>query len=428
MRAAAAPSPVAGSGASARLRSWLASAAERLPRPRDERAVHPADPVLAAAVTALVGFGVVMVYSASAFEATVRFGDAQHYLKRQVSYAGAGLATMWLVSHVDYRRLRPFTYPALFLVGAMMVATVAGWGHEAGNAFRWLAVGPIHIQPSEAAKVAMVLWLAYSLSKKAQKIRTFSVGFLPHLLVVGLFMALCMRQPDFGSAVVLLFLTFTMLFVAGVRLGYIVSFSALLGLMAAAAVRFSGYRYARYLSWLDMEGNRQGLAYQPFQSVMSFGSGGVLGLGLGRGLQVLYLPEAHTDFIAAIVGEELGFVGICGLCAVFLLIVARAVKIALMAEDDYGSYLAFGLAAMFGMQVLINLAVAMAIIPTKGMTLPFVSYGGSSLLVNLGAAGILLNVSRARPRVAAAATAAAADGPAPSASAVVATAAQEGQG
>jgi cell division protein FtsW len=209
-------------------------------------------------------------------------------------------------------------------------------------------------------------------------------------------MLLCLKQPDFGGAVVLLFLTFTLLFVAGARLGYLLGV-AMLGLFAAAwLVRFTNYRWERMLAWFNMSEHRQDLAYQPFQSVMSFGSGEATGLGLGQGLQVLYLPEAHTDFVAAIIGEELGFIGVLGLCAVYLVIVARGVKTALAAEDDYGGYIAFGISALFGVQALVNMAVAMAMLPTKGLTLPFVSYGGSSLLVNACAAGILLNVSRPR--------------------------------
>jgi cell division protein FtsW len=352
--------------------------------------------VLAAVVIALIGFGVVMVYSASAIEATVRHNDAQFFLKRQAVYAALSLVAMWIMSRIDYRKLKRFTYPILFTVALMLLACVVGLGHKAGNAYRWLSLGPIHIQPAETAKLGIVMWLAYSLSKKAEKIRSFSVGFLPHLLVVGVFMLLCLKQPDFGSAVVLLFLTFTLLFVAGARVPYIAAFTALLAFGAAFLVRFSGYRYARYLAWMDMESNRNDLAYQPFQSVMSFGSGGPFGLGLGRGLQVLYLPEAHTDFISAIVGEELGFIGILSLCAAYLLIVSRGVKIALEAADDYGSFLAFGISTMFGVQALTNLAVAMAILPTKGLTLPFLSYGGSSLLVNAAAVGLLLNISRPR--------------------------------
>jgi cell division protein FtsW len=382
----------------------------------------PVDSVLAAVVVALIGFGVVMVYSASAVEATVRFHDAQFFLKRQAIYAVLALLAMWLMSRVDYRRLKPFTYPILVGVTGMLVACVAGFGHRAGNADRWLNLGPIHVQPSELAKLAIVMWLAYSLSKKAEKVKSFAVGFLPHLLVVGALMLLCLRQPDFGSAVVLLFLTFTLLFVAGARVPYIAAFSMMLALGGAAAVRFSGYRMARIEAWIDMDSQRSGLAYQPFQSVMSFGSGGVTGLGLGRGLQVLYLPEAHTDFISAIVGEELGFLGILGLTACYLVIVSRGVRIALDAQDDYGSFLAFGISTLFGVQALTNLAVAMAILPTKGLTLPFMSYGGSSLLVNAAAVGILLGISRPRSAESAARAAAKADeeaAPTPSASGVV---------
>ncbi len=353
----------------------------------------PVDAVLAAVVVALVGFGVVMVYSASAVQATVQYHDPQFFLKRQVVYAAAGLLAMWAASRIDYHRLYKLTYPVLVVVGALLLLCVVGFGHSGGGAARWLAIGPVHIQPAEMAKVALVIWLAYSLAKKAERVKTFTVGFLPHLIVAGVFMLLCMKQPDFGSAVVLLLLTFTMLFVAGAKVGYILGASILGGAFGAAAIRFREYRYERYLAWLHMDQHRQDLAYQPFQSVMSFGSGGPVGLGIGRGLQTLYLPEAHTDFVAAIVGEELGFLGVAALCATYLLLVSRGVRAALRAPDDFGSFLGFGLSAMFGVQALVNLSVALAILPTKGLTLPFVSFGGSSLLVNAVAAGILLNIS-----------------------------------
>ncbi len=384
----------------------------------------PVDAVLASIAIALVGFGVVMVYSASAVEATTRYHDAQFFLKRQGIYAGLALVGMWLTSRLDYRKLKVLTYPILVGTMGMLTATIVGFGHRAGNADRWIAIGPIHIQPAEIAKLAIVFWLAYSLSKKAERIKSFAVGFVPHLLVSGVLMLLCLKQPDFGSAVVLLFLTFTMLFVAGAKVPYIAAFTMLLGLGAAAAVRFSSYRYARYVSWIDMEAHRDGLSYQPFQSVMSFGSGGTWGLGLGRGLQVLYLPEAHTDFISAIIGEELGFVGILGLVAAYLVVVSRSVRIALRAADDYGSFLAFGIATLFGVQALTNLCVAMAILPTKGLTLPLISYGGSSLLVNAAAVGVVLSISRPRREIVPKEEAPKAQ--LPSASAVVLTSADEG--
>jgi cell division protein FtsW len=361
-------------------------------------AAGPMDPVLAAVIVALIGFGVVMVYSASAVQATVQNHDPQYYLKKQVGYAVAALVTLFVASRIDYHRLYKLTYPMLATVGLLLTACVVGFGHSGGGATRWLSIGPIHVQPAETAKLAIVLWLAYSLAKRAEKVKTFTVGFLPHLLVVGLFMLLCLKQPDFGSAVVLLLLTFTLLFVAGAKLGYILGASILGAAFGAAAIRFKEYRYERYLAWLHMNEHKQDLAYQPFQSVMSFGSGGPWGVGLGRGLQTLYLPEAHTDFVAAIIGEELGFLGILALCGAYLVIVTRGVRAALRAPDDYGSYMAFGIATLFGVQALVNLAVALAILPTKGLTLPFVSFGGSSLLVNAAAAGILLNVSRQAPQ------------------------------
>jgi cell division protein FtsW len=361
----------------------------------------PTDTVLAATVIALIGFGVVMVYTASAVQATVQYHDPQFFLKRQCAYALGALALMWGARRFDYHRLYKLTYPVLIVVGLLLVACTTGLGHSGGGAARWLSIGPVHVQPAEMAKVALVIWLAYSLAKKAERVKTFTVGFLPHLIVAGALMFLCMKQPDFGSAVVLLLLTFTMLFVAGAKVGYILGASILGSVFGVAAIRFREYRYERYLAWMHMDEHRQDLAYQPFQSVMSFGSGGPTGLGLGRGLQTLYLPEAHTDFVAAIVGEELGFAGIAALFAAYALLVARGVRAALRAPDDFGAFLAFGLSAMFGVQALVNLAVALAILPTKGLTLPFVSFGGSSLLVNSAAAGILLNIAAQAPREAA---------------------------
>lgn len=356
----------------------------------------PIDAVLAAAVVALIGFGIVMVFSASAVEATVAHKDPYFFLRRQAIFGGIGLALMFGLARFPYRKLRPFTYPLLIGVTALLVLSVIGFGHSGGGAARWLRLGPVHVQPSEMAKVALILWLAYSLAKKRERVKSFSVGMLPHLVMAGGLMLLCLRQPDFGGAIVLLFLTGTLLFVAGARLEYL-TLVAMVGTGAAAwLIRFKAYRWERMLAWFNMADHRQDLAYQPFQSVMSFGSGEAFGLGLGKGYQVLYLPEAHTDFIAAIIGEELGFVGVLALVVTYLLVVARGVRAALRAEDEYGSYIAFGVSIFFGIQALINLAVAMAMLPTKGLTLPFVSYGGSSLLVNCAACGILLNVSRHR--------------------------------
>jgi cell division protein FtsW len=354
----------------------------------------PVDVVLAAVVIALLGFGVVMVYSASVIEATLNFRDPQHYLKLQAVYAVTGLLVIFVVSRIDYHQLRPLTYPILGTVVVLLLLSVLGFGHTGGGAVRWLRLGPINVQPSEAAKLALILWLGYSLDKKQEKVKSFWIGVVPHLVIAGGLMVMCLKQPDFGGAVVLLVLTFTMLFVAGARLHWLTLLSMVGAIVGYTLVRFRTYRWERIMAWHNMDEHRQDLAYQPFQSVMSFGSGQLAGLGLGKGLQVLYLPESHTDFIAAIIGEELGFLGIVCLVGAYLLIVARGVRAALRAEDDYGSHIAFGISVLFGLQALLNLGVAMAILPTKGLTLPFVSYGGSSLLVNAAAMGILLNISR----------------------------------
>lgn len=374
--------------------NWLARFKADASAPRAE--CEGIDPILAAVAIALIGFGIVMVFSASAVEATVSFGDAQYYLKRQVAYGIAAATLMFVTAQFDYHRLRAFTYPILLLVTVLLLACVVGFGHSGGGATRWLRVGPVHVQPSEMAKLALVLWLAYSLAKKRDRVKSFSVGMLPHLLMAGGLMLLCLKQPDFGGAIVLLFLTFTLLFVAGARLGYLLGVAFVGGIIAAWLVRFTAYRWERVLAWVRMSEHRHDLAYQPYQAVMSFGSGRFSGLGLGKGLQVLYLPEAHTDFVAAIIGEELGYIGLVLVCAAYLLLVVRGVRAALLASDDFGAYVAYGISVMFGVQALVNLAVAMSILPTKGLTLPFISYGGSSLLVNGVAMGILLNVSRAR--------------------------------
>jgi len=374
------------------------------------------DVVLAAAVIALLGFGVVMVFSAGVVEANSEFGDPYHYVRRQSVFALLAAFTMWAVSRFDYHKLRLLTYVALGAVTVAMILTVTGLGHSSGGAARWIRLGPVNVQPSEMAKVALVLWLAYSLDKKRDRVKSFSIGMVPHMLMAGLLVLICMKQPDFGSAAVLMFLTFSMLFVAGARVGYLLGVASVAGVFAVWAIRFTAYRWERMLAWFNMAEHRQDLAYQPFQAVMSFGSGQLTGMGLGQGKQILYLPEAHTDSISAIIGEELGFIGILLLCLTYLLIVARGIRTALSAKDEYGSHLAFGLSMLFGVQAVVNLAVAMAMLPTKGLALPFISYGGSSLVVNAGAMGILLNISRPRGSAEVKAT----HGPSPEASNIIA--------
>lgn len=355
----------------------------------------PMDVSLAATLVSLIAFGVVMVYSASAVYADRMYGDGMHFLVRQTIYASVALVVLAASSRIDIKLLRRFTYPILLVAILLMLAVALGFGRSAGGATRWIRLGPVNVQPAELAKLSMVLWLAHSLAKKAHRVRSFSIGFLPHVLVMGLLMVLCLAQPDFGSAVMIALLTFVVLFAAGAKAGYLMG-----GLLVAlpigyAAIASSPYRMRRITAFLEPFEHRQGAGYQITESLMAFGSGGWAGVGLGDGRQkLLFLPEAHTDFVSAIVGEELGFIGVAALCMAFAWVVLRGLRAAWRCDDEYASYLAAGMTLFVGLQAFTNLAVALGLLPTKGLALPFVSYGGSSLLVNAAAAGLVLNVSR----------------------------------
>jgi len=355
----------------------------------------PIDVTLAATLIGLIAFGVVMVYSASAVYAGNLFGNGYHFLVRQSTFAVVALLVLALFTRIDVEWLRRSTYPVLLMSVLLMLAVALGLGRSAGGASRWIAVGPVNVQPAELAKLAMILWLAHSLAKKAHRVRTFSIGFLPHVIVAGLLMLLCLAQPDFGSAVMIALLTFVVLFAAGARAGYLLGALMLALPVGYAAIASSPYRMRRITAFLEPFKHRQGAGYQITESLMSFGSGGWTGVGLGDGRQkLLFLPEAHTDFISAIIGEELGFVGVFLLCAAFAWLVLRGLRAAWRVQDEYAAYLATGMTLFIGLQAFTNLAVAMGLLPTKGLALPFVSYGGSSLIVNAAAAGIILNITR----------------------------------
>jgi cell division protein FtsW len=367
------------------------------PSPSWPKVEGSADSILTGVVIALVAFGVVMVYSSSAVFAYEKWGNGQYYLWRQTVYATAGLLSLLALAHIDYHRIRALTYPLLLVAVVLLFVTCTRLGHAAGGAARWIRIGPIHLQPSELAKLVLIIWLAYSLSKKAETIRSFSIGFLPHLLMAVFLMALCLKQPDFGSAVMIGVLTFVMLFAGGAKLAYILAAITAAVPVAFVLVMISPNRLSRFTAFWEPFKNRYGVGYQVAESLLSFGAGGMTGVGLGDSRQKLFfLPEAHTDFISAIIGEELGWFGIVFLVLGFVLIIWRGVRAAFRAPDDYGLYLAVGISMFIGIQAFTNLAVAEGILPTKGLVLPFVSYGGSSLLVNCAAVGVLLNISRTR--------------------------------
>ncbi|MDQ3034471.1 MAG: putative lipid II flippase FtsW [Myxococcota bacterium] len=371
------------------------------PAPTPARAwpktIGGADPVLLGIVLALIAFGVVMVFSASAVFASQRYGDGHFFLVRQGAFALIAMPLMIVVSRIDYHYLRALTYPFLGACTLLLVYVALGFGHSAGGAARWIPVGPINVQPAEMAKVAMILWLAYSLSKKQEAVRSFKIGILPHLIVMGLLALLCLRQPDFGSAAMICVLTFIMLFAAGAKVGPIALLITGGASVAAMLVWSSPYRMRRVEAFLDPFSHRQDAGYQIAESLLAIGSGGATGVGIGDSRQKLFfLPEAHTDFIGSIVGEELGFVGVALVVFAFAWIVVRGARVAFRALDEYGTFLAIGITVFIGLQAFINLGVVTGLLPTKGLALPFLSYGGSSLLVNAAAMGILLNVSRPR--------------------------------
>ncbi|HUM13559.1 MAG TPA: putative lipid II flippase FtsW [Myxococcaceae bacterium] len=366
-----------------------------MPDGRSEPVRLAVDPVLLGAVLALVSLGLVMVYSASAVTAAEKQGNGFYFLQRQLLAAGVGLVVMATAVRVGYRRLARLAFPMLLLsIVLLVLVLVPGVGTVVGGARRWLRLPGLSLQPAEIAKFTWVVYLAYSLAKKREKVATFSIGFLPHLLLAGLLVALCMAEPDFGSSVELLVLLFILLFAAGTRLSYLVG-SVLLALpLAYGAIAHSPYRLRRFTAFLDPWAHRHDIGYQVAQSLISVGSGGLFGLGLGESRQKLFfLPEAHTDFIFSIIGEELGLLGAVATIVLYGIVVWRGTRAALRASETFGTYLGLGLTAMLGVQAAVNMSVAMGMLPTKGLTLPFVSYGGCSLVISMAAAGVLLSLS-----------------------------------
>jgi cell division protein FtsW len=282
-----------------------------------------------------------------------------------------------------------------FIILAMVL--IPGIGVSRGGARRWIMFPGFAFQPSELAKLSMVLYLAHSMAKKEQLIRTFSVGVLPHLIVSGAFAGLLLLEPDFGTALILTMLLYFMLFIGGVRISHLLA-TALLALPVLAYVMMTAeYRLRRLMTFLDPWSDPSGSGFHVIQSLIAFGSGQLFGRGLGESRQkLLYLPEAHTDFVYSVIGEELGLLGALAVLALFAVIIVRGLRLTAKIEEPFDQYLAFGLTVLIGLQALIHMGVVMGLMPTKGLVLPFISYGGSAMVVNLIEAGILLGLSRRR--------------------------------
>jgi len=343
----------------------------------------------------LTGIGIVMVYSASSALALKKFGTGYYFLKKQAIFALTGLLVMGVFRYISLRILYLMTYPligcALFFLIAIQVS---GLGFAAGGAMRWMRIGSFTFQPSEFARFVMVLYMAYSMTKKQDKLKDFSIGFMPHVMLLGVFTMLILLQPDFGSAMILVAIGWMMMFVGGVPFKHLAT-SLLIFLPLACVFLFSAsYRIKRLTSFLNPWQYASGEGYQIVHSLMAFGTGGFWGVGIGKGYQKLfYLPEPHTDFIFSVIGEELGLLGVILILTLYGIIVWRGFDIAKKAQDPFASLLAFGLISAFGLQVCINMGVTLSLLPTKGLTLPFLSYGGTSLLMNMASMGILMNIA-----------------------------------
>ncbi len=353
------------------------------------------DPIILVSTIALITIGIVMVYSSSAVIAMQRYHDPQFFLKRHLLWLVLGFVFMAIVMKIDYRKIIKLTYPLLILsVILLILVFIPYFSKEVGGARRWLSLGALSFQPAELVKFSIVLFLAYSLVKKKDYLHDFTYGYLPNLVVIGVFFILIIVQPDLGSVVVMSIVAFILMAVAGVRFSFLFSSVLMLLPFLYMAVFRVGYRRKRIMAFLDPWSDPLDTGFQTIQSLLAFGSGGFFGLGLGEGKQKLfYLPEPHTDFVFSVLGEELGFVGVSAVIFIFLILIWRGIRVSLRSPDLYGTYLSLGIALTIGIQVVINMGMTTGLLPTKGLPLPFISVGGSSLLISMMSIGVLLNIS-----------------------------------
>lgn len=359
------------------------------------RAKKSIDFSLLITVLILLAIGITMVFSASAASSYIKYNDSYLYLKSQGLFAIISIFAMWIFSKLDYKVLG--RYAVLFVVLSiilLIVIFIPGLGYEAGGATRWLKVGPWTLQPAEFAKTALIIFMAKLLSRKDNNIKSFTKGVIPYLLLMFVYFALIILQPNMSMAGSIVIITFLMLFVAGAKILHLALCVAPVVPAVIYLVKNESYRLNRWLSYRDPWADPLKTGYQAIQSLLALGSGGIFGLGLGNSRQkFFYIPEAQNDFIFSIIGEELGFIGAATVILLFLFLIWRGIRISLYAPDLFGCLLAAGITSMIGIQVAINIAVVTVSMPTTGVNLPLISSGGSSLLFVMANLGVLLNIS-----------------------------------
>lgn len=349
---------------------------------------------------ALIAFGLLMVYSASSMSATLYWDDSLHYVKRQAIAVALGLILMMFFMNLHYNKLKKWAVP-LFLLVLIMLFLVPIIGVDFNGAKSWFTLGPLNLQPAEFAKLALIIYLSALIHKKGEQFYEFKKGLLPTLIIIGLYCGLIMLQPDFGSTVVLGLISALVILVGGANLKHFFALS-IGGIVIASLVVVipfltgnSDFRSARIASFIDPWADSSNSSWQITQSLMAFGHGGIGGAGFGQSIQKLgFLPAPHNDFIFAIMGEELGFIGCSFFLIFYLLFLWRGILISLRCKDSFGSLVGVGIMGMIGIQALINLGGVTNTIPLTGVTLPFISYGGSSVLVLMASIGVVIGLSR----------------------------------
>ena len=353
------------------------------------------DKPLFATTVAMISLGLLMVYSSSYHQSQQIYGNGTHYLFRQAIAAMVGIAVMLLAIRTDYRlyKQRPFVLFAVGTTLALLILVLLVGSGEGTR--RWLSLGPVNLQPSEIAKLTMVLFLAAYLTRKDDEINDWWNSLFPALATVGLFALLIVREPDLGTAVMVVAVAGVMLLVAGMAWRYIIGFGTLAVALVSAQILTTPYQTRRFIAFMNPWADPLDAGFQTIQSLIAVGTGGIAGAGLAEGKQKLsFLPAPHTDFIYAVIGEELGLVGSTLVVAGFLMILWRGLRAAVMAPDEFGFYLGIGLTTGLVMQALLNMSVVVNLLPTTGIPLPLISHGGSSLVMTCAAIGVLLNISQ----------------------------------